>query len=452
MSQTPIEELARMSAAEGVRRNFDERNTRMIAAPLFLSALFAVIYLIGISVAGRVTQKRLIVIAADLLLVFLCTWALEPRRRRSGEQRRRVNVRAWTIGYLAAQLVLVEVMTAGSETMVAMAAMFLLGMIFFRFSPLEHASLFGFVFLSAWIVAVLMPNAKNPRLGEVLGPVGGVGGFSLVVSLILSYSARRGFLRTFVDDQRRAREEVRMRGELALAREVQLSMLPLSAPQLDWVDLAGVSIPATEVGGDYYDYFVLGDGSVAIVSGDVAGHGMASGIVLAAVRAGLTLLRDTLRDAPTVLARLDQLILDTSSRRTLVSAAILLLDRTSMRLTFASAGHPPLLIRRDGEVELVELHSPPLGVRLPHGRPAHRELPLVAGDALVLYSDGVYETRTADGEPYGFERLAALVRDNGDTTAAGLRDAITRDVERYRGPTEQADDVTVVVAKMRVSS
>jgi serine phosphatase RsbU (regulator of sigma subunit) len=449
MSQTPIEELARMSAAEAVRRNFDERNTRMISAPLFLSALFAILYLIGISVAGHVTQKRLILIAADLALVFLCTWALEPRRRLKGDQRRRVNVRAWTIGYLAAQIVLLEATTAGSETMVAFAAIFLLGMLFFRFTPLEHASFFAFVFVSAWITALLMPNPKNPRLGEVLGPIGGTGGFSLVISLILSYSARRGFLRTFVEDQRRAREEVRMRGELALAREVQLSMLPLAPPRLDWVDLAGISIPATEVGGDYYDYFVLDDHSIAVVSGDVAGHGMASGIVLAAVRAGLTLLRESLRDAPMVLARLDRLILETSSRRTLVSAAILLLDRASMRLTIASAGHPPLLIRRNGQVDLVELHSPPLGVRLPHGRPAHQELPLAAGDALVLYSDGVYETRTAAGEPYGFERLAALVRDNGDTTAAELRDAITRDLERFRGTTEQADDVTVVVARMR---
>jgi hypothetical protein len=450
MSQTPIEELARMSTGEAVRRHFDERNTRAIAAPLFLSALFAVIYLIGISVSGRVTQKRLVVIAADLVLVFLCTWALEPRRRRGGEERRkRVNVRAWTIGYLAAQLVLIEAATAGGEMMVALATMFLLAMLFFRFTPLEHASLFGFVFVSAWIAALLMPNPKNPRLSEVLGPVGGFGGFMLVVSLVLSWSARRGFLRTFVGDQRRAREEVRMRGELALAREVQLSMLPQAAPQLDWVDLAGVSLPATEVGGDYYDYFLLGEDSIAVVSGDVAGHGMASGIVLAAVRAGLTLLRDSLHDGATVLTRLDQLILETSSRRTLVSAAILLLDRAAMRMTIASAGHPPLLIRRDGEVELVELSSPPLGVRLPHGRPAERELPLIAGDTLVLYSDGVYETRTDAGETYGFDRLAMLVRDNGDTTAAALRDAIVRDLERFRGPAQQADDVTVVVARMR---
>ncbi|HKO59442.1 MAG TPA: PP2C family protein-serine/threonine phosphatase [Thermoanaerobaculia bacterium] len=450
MTQTPIEELARMSTGEAVRRHFDERNTRAIAAPLFLSALFTVIYLIGTSVSGRVTQKRLIFIAADLVLVFLCTWALEPRRRRSGEQRRkRVNIRAWTIGYLTAQLVLVQAATAGSESMVAFTAAFAVGLLFFRFSPLEHVGVFVFLLLTAWITALLVPNTKNPRLSEVLGPIGGTGGLMLVVSLILSWSARRGFLRTFVDDQRRAREEVRMRGELALAREVQLSMLPQSAPHLDWVDLAGVSLPATEVGGDYYDYFVLGEESLAVVSGDVAGHGMASGIVLAAVRAGLTLLRDSLHDGATVLGRLDQLILDTSSRRTLVSAAILLLDRAAMRMTIASAGHPPLLIRRDGEVELVELSSPPLGVRLPHGRPSERELPLAAGDTLVLYSDGVYETRTDAGETYGFDRLAALVRDNGDTTAAELRDAIVLDLERFRGPAQQADDVTVVVARMR---
>lgn len=449
MSQTPIEELARMSSTEAVRRHFDERNTRVISVPLFLSALFTIGFLLAMTVRNHVTQKRIVLIAADLLLVFLCTWALEPRRRKRGDPRRRVNIRAWTLGYLAVQLVILEASMAGSESMVAFCVLFLIALLFFRFAPLEHTGLFVFAFMSVWITALLVPDKKHPGMGEVLGPVGGIGGTMLVISLLLSYFARRSFLQTFTGDQRRAREEVRMRGELALAREVQLSMLPTAAPHLDWVDLAGVSVPATEVGGDYYDYFLLGERGIALVSGDVAGHGMASGIVLAAVRAGLTLLRDSLREPSKVLSRLDQLILDTSSRRTLVSAAILLLDRDAMRLTIASAGHPPLLIRRDGAVQLVELSSPPLGVRLPHG-PAERELPLQTGDTLVLYSDGVYETRGRnDDEPYGFERLASLVHRNADATAAELRDAILRDLDHFRAGTEQADDVTIVVARMR---
>jgi sigma-B regulation protein RsbU (phosphoserine phosphatase) len=207
-----------------------------------------------------------------------------------------------------------------------------------------------------------------------------------------------------------------------------------------------VSIPASEVGGDYFDYFVIGD-RLAIVSGDVAGHGLASGLVLAALRSGFTLLRDSLHDPAAVLRRLHDLVGETTRRRTLVTCAVLLLDRTARRATVASAGHPPIVARRNGDVSSIELFAPPLGVRLPIRIP-HRETSFAAGDVFVLHTDGVYESMNPAGESYGIERIEAVVRDRGDATAAEIRDAIVRDVDRFRGGGAQMDDATVVVARI----
>jgi sigma-B regulation protein RsbU (phosphoserine phosphatase) len=184
------------------------------------------------------------------------------------------------------------------------------------------------------------------------------------------------------------------------------------------------------------------------VCGDVAGHGMAAGLVLSALRSGFTLLRDSLHDPAAVLRRLHDLVAQTSRRRMLVTVSVVLIDGVSRRATVASAGHPPVLLRRaDGSVESIDLFAPPLGVRLPVHIP-QRTLDVAPGDTFVLHSDGIYETRSAAGEDYGMERLEEIVRMHGDGSAEKLRDAIIHDVTQFRGSEEIGDDVTVVVCRL----
>lgn len=131
----------------------------------------------------------------------------------------------------------------------------------------------------------------------------------------------------------------------------------------------------------------------------------------------------------------------------LVTVVVVLLDRATRRITIASAGHPPVLVRRaDRRVELIDLYAPPLGVRLPMSIP-QRVLAMARGDIFILHSDGIYETLSATGDSYGLERLAAVVRSH-DGSAAALRDAIIADVENFRGSELQNDDVTLVIAKI----
>jgi sigma-B regulation protein RsbU (phosphoserine phosphatase) len=275
-----------------------------------------------------------------------------------------------------------------------------------------------------------------------------VNAMCLGIELFASRSLRRQVIAEWSTRRTSAQEQIRMRDELRYARELQLSMLPECAPSVPWTDLCAISIPATEVGGDYYDYFVDGQ-RVALVCGDVAGHGMASGLVLAALRSGFTLLRDSLYDPAAVLKRLHHLVAETSRRRMLVTVAVVLLDEVRRRATIASAGHPPVVIARaDGTAETVDLYAPPLGVHLPVDIP-QRTVDFRPGDVFVLHSDGIYETRNERDEVYGLDRLTRIIREHASGSAEALRDAILADVDRFRGQAPQGDDVTVVVARVR---
>ena len=132
----------------------------------------------------------------------------------------------------------------------------------------------------------------------------------------------------------------------------------------------------------------------------------------------------------------------------LVTISIVVLDRASQRAVVASAGHPPVMVRRsNGSVDTLELHSPPLGVHLPIAIRKH-ECTFSPGDVFVLHSDGVYETRNAGGATYGLDRLREVLTENGDDSAEALRDAILSDVAVFRGTEEQHDDISVVVCRV----
>jgi sigma-B regulation protein RsbU (phosphoserine phosphatase) len=180
---------------------------------------------------------------------------------------------------------------------------------------------------------------------------------------------------------------------------------------------------------------------------------MASGLVLAALRSGFTLLRDSLHDPAAVLQRLHTLVAETSRRRMLVTVSVVLLDRTNNTATIASAGNPPIFIRRTGvdgaepTIETINLYAPPLGVRLPVQIP-QRRIDIGPGDVIVLHSDGIYETRNANDDVYGLDRIAHLILEQGGGSAESLREALLADVAAFRGAREQDDDVTLVVCRL----
>ena len=435
-----LDDVARTTEDAAVRRRFAERNLMWLSLLLVIFSLFAVIAF-GVSAEDADTTNAMIAVA-NALLIFIIIML----RRRAKEWVRN-HATATLITFLALQYGLILTFFREGPNWMPWVMIFPYLVIVCRMAVAEvllvHAIFIAGAFMMPFLGAT--GGSSDAPLGIALGATAN-NAIALVVELITSYRLRKQVTRDWRERRAQALDQIRMRDELRYARELQLSMLPECAPSLGWADLCAISIPATEVGGDYYDYFVDED-RVALVCGDVAGHGMASGLVLSALRSGFTLLRDSLGDPAAVLQRLHDLVAHTSRRRMLVTVTVVLLDRKASRATIASAGHPPVILRRgDGTVETINLYAPPLGVRLPVTIP-QRQIDVSPNDIFVLHSDGVYETRNSADEVYGLDRLAEVIRAN-DGTAESLRDAILADLERFRGSAVQGDDVTVVVARV----
>jgi serine phosphatase RsbU (regulator of sigma subunit) len=450
MNDLTLDDIVRTSDPQAVRTRFDARNLSRLRLLAWIALAASGPGLIAALVANSWMRAAIVASSAAATIIAVRT----TRPRASGRLTRsiRQHVSAYVIGWCVLQSTFLVLISARTEALIAGATIFPLLMLGFRMLPAELLSLHGLlatVFITGVAIAPPVARDKNGTTAASLIISGAfMNGVALSIELLASRRWKREIIADWSARRLNAQEQVRMRDELRYAREVQLSMLPAAPPALDWVELAGISMPATEVGGDYYDYLTVGDG-LAIVTGDVAGHGLASGIVLAALRGGFTLLRESLGDPASVLQRLHELVAQTSRRRMLVTCAVLLLDRERRRAIVASAGHPPLLVRRgeSGTVARMELFAPPLGVRLPL-RVESTDLSFSSGDVFVLHSDGVYETRNAAGDAYGLDRLESLLASSDSATPREICDAIARDLDTFRGGTPQEDDVTIVVARI----
>lgn len=248
---------------------------------------------------------------------------------------------------------------------------------------------------------------------------------------------------------RRIAERERQRVELETARRIQSSILPELPPRLAGVDLAHAYLPATEVGGDFYDVLALEDGRLAVALGDVAGHGVSSGLVMAAVKSVLAVQTTFDPEVVPVFSTLNRLVYQSARRRLIATLCYGLLDPVKRDLQFASAGHIyPYVLGADGRVREIASTAYPLGVRPVLEIRATRER-LEPGDTLVLLSDGVVEARP-EGSPdlYGFRRLEESLRRQAGKSVDQVRDGILADLARYTGPSPREDDQTLLVLRI----
>ncbi len=248
---------------------------------------------------------------------------------------------------------------------------------------------------------------------------------------------------------RRIANRERQRLELETARRIQTSILPELPSRLDGVELAHAYLPATEVGGDFYEVAELPDGRLALAVGDVAGHGVASGLVMAMARSALAAQLPIDPSVEAVFQTLNRVLRDTAEKSLMTTLCYGLLDRRGRRLTFASAGHLfPYVVSEGGMVRWLESVAYPLGVRDRLDlRPT--EARLAAGDTLVLVSDGVIEARPEDsGDLFGFDRLEQSLRRHAGAAPPTLCHEILADLARFTGPGPREDDQTILVARL----
>ncbi|HEV7508113.1 MAG TPA: PP2C family protein-serine/threonine phosphatase [Thermoanaerobaculia bacterium] len=436
MKLSTFDDLVLLPESEALPRHFAGRNWRVLRGVLFISLLIS---LFGL--AHTLDQGK--PVAFILFLVdFAATVALFGSRKEPWFE---LHYQRLQTAYLFLQNFAWSPGTFGVRQGAEMAGLLPWFFLSLRVSPADAILLYG----GYWVVTCLPLGTLGigTRTEFAAGPTAFVV-CALVLSFVWTRIAKKRFLEKWRREHHRARERLRMREEIDTARRVQMSMLPQKPPAVEWLEFAAASLPATEVGGDYYDYFRLAPSQVALVIGDVAGHGLASGLLLSGVRSCLYILEDQLASPALVLERLSPMVRRTTDRRMYVTLLEAVLDREAATLTVASAGHPPLLWRGSDGWEDVGKGAPPLGTF----QDAHYEAetrPLSPGDILVLYTDGLLKLRDDAGREYGRDRLVrALDRAGKGARASEIREAALSDLALFRGGAETEDDMTLVVVRV----
>ncbi|MEX0600961.1 MAG: PP2C family protein-serine/threonine phosphatase, partial [Rhodothermales bacterium] len=246
----------------------------------------------------------------------------------------------------------------------------------------------------------------------------------------------------------------RLERELELARSMQLSFLPRANPEMEGLDIASVCLPAYDVGGDYYDFFELDDRTLAFVVGDVSGKGMEAAFYMTLMKGILqSLVHEGARPAR-VLTRANAIFRRNAARDTFMSMALCVIDLEEGTLTFARAGHNPLLLRKAaGRLEVVKPAGAALGLTEPAMFEASIEevtFHLDEGDVVIVYTDGVTEAMNPRRELYGEDRLeAAVAIQTGaeQDDASRLVRRIVDDVNGFRRNAPSHDDMTLLVVR-----
>lgn len=240
-------------------------------------------------------------------------------------------------------------------------------------------------------------------------------------------------------------ENSRKTAEIEAARTLQLSMLPAALPAVEGLETAAAMVTASEVGGDYYDFRLAGDGSLVVAFGDAAGHGVAAGIMVTAIKALFSTLGGG-ESLSAVLAECDRVLREMYVKP--LHMCLTLARLTPRSVTICSAGMPPVLIYRacSGEIEELGSGGRPVGSRL-SGAWSENSVLLVPGDTLLFASDGYAEQLDLTDNPFGYERLAEVFRGVAGLPAGALVDRLLANVAAWRGEREQGDDITLVLVR-----
>jgi sigma-B regulation protein RsbU (phosphoserine phosphatase) len=253
----------------------------------------------------------------------------------------------------------------------------------------------------------------------------------------------------------RSRDElVGLRRELDIAAAIQRSLLPRGLPPDSpdgAFDIHGEVVPATAVGGDFYDYFMVDSRHLGVAVADVAGKGIGAAIYMALSR---TLLRAAALDgsatgAGQVIARLNGLLCLAADAGMFVTVCYAVLDLDTGELDYATAGHPPPFLITSGHVTMVPKAAGTVVGMMEGLKYESRRTQLAPGAALVLFSDGVNEAMNEQYELFGLERTEAFLAATPHQSCAATTAAMIAEVTRFAGTASQADDITVLMIRYR---
>jgi predicted ester cyclase len=243
------------------------------------------------------------------------------------------------------------------------------------------------------------------------------------------------------------RQRERVEQELRVARSIQQASLPNEVPELKGWQIAPFYQPAREVGGDFYDFHLLSEGRLGLVTGDATGKGVPAALVMSTTCGMLQLAAQALDSSSPgeVLSRVNETLLARIPTNMFVTCFYAILDPESASLSYANAGHDLPYLWHSGECEELRARGMPLGL-MPGMSYEEKEIVLDAGESVLFYSDGLVEAHDPKGEMFGFPRLQALVAKHGEERSVG--DFLLEELYSFVGEGwEQEDDITLLTLR-----
>jgi sigma-B regulation protein RsbU (phosphoserine phosphatase) len=245
-------------------------------------------------------------------------------------------------------------------------------------------------------------------------------------------------------------EKERLKNEVLLAREIQLSLLPKAPPKRENLELHGKMESSVEVGGDYYDFFELGRHSVGVVIGDVSGKGVPAAMLVSSLRAvfrNLAMREGT--GVAQVVGDLNRYLCENSKGAQYATIFYAIFELDASTLTFCNAGHCPALLVKSQYVDRLGEGGMMLGIDAAH-RYEEGRVRIERGDVLCFYTDGVTEQADPAGREYGESRLIEFLRANRNLPLTALQERLFATVLAF-GNGRQDDDITAIIARYKTS-
>jgi len=245
-------------------------------------------------------------------------------------------------------------------------------------------------------------------------------------------------------------DKERMEKELDVAREIQYKILPLETPKYDKLEISALFIPAFEVGGDYYDFFDLGNDKLGFVVADVSGKGISAAFVMAEVKGIFESLAKILDDSKELLVKANEILKDSLDKKTFVTAVYGVFDIKKGKVNFARAGHPPILYLTDQKMERFTPSGMGLGLEYSENFEKNlegMEIQLKNNDILTFYTDGIPESQNDKMQEFGYDKFERIVKKNSSLKLDEIANEVMKEVSLFSKDNSQHDDITLVLFK-----
>lgn len=268
-------------------------------------------------------------------------------------------------------------------------------------------------------------------------------GLVAVICLSIGYGL---FVRALGKENKRRAE---IEAEVHLAQAIHESLLPKSALKTEWCEIAGMSIPATQIGGDFYDIITISESKILVVIADASGHGTGAGILSAMTKSGIIQELQHTQSPSMLLKNVNITIHSVTKKNMFVTCAIALFDRETATATMVTAGHPPILHYDfvNDAVREYRMHNLALGIS--SGTEFESiTIPFRPNDVFCFITDGLTETSNAKNEQFGMERIKASIRSAKPDSAEAMNSSMIDETRRFSNLKDLADDITSVITRI----